>query len=364
MFVFRNLLRRRLRSALALGGIAVGVASYVALVSISDGFLVTLGRLASLGQPDLVVQSAGVVDPILSNLDDEVVAALEADPRLAEVDSYTTQVTRQERQPFFLVFGLAPRGASLRSCRIVEGTEPGSDPREVLLGKLASERLGLHVGDTLQAVGGALRISGVFEASNPLLAGSAVVDRDRHHALFPDRPRVQLAFLHLAEGVDRTAFQRAYETLHPELACLEPGTFSDAYPQLEMGRNLARVIAWIAALAGAIGVLNTMMMNVLERTREIGTLLAVGWTRARVLRLILGEGLGLAIAGGALGLAIGAGAAEFTIDALDWALVTTRYRVATFLEGAGMALALGVLGAALPAWRAARLSPTEALRYE
>ncbi|MBL8897841.1 MAG: ABC transporter permease [Planctomycetes bacterium] len=360
----RNLSRRPLRSALALCGVAIGVAAYVALVSIADGFVVTLTRIGQLGQPDLVVQTRGVVDPILSAIAEPVLAELRADEALAEVDTYATHVARQPAQPFFLVFGLAAGGASWRSCRIEEGRSPLANEREVLLGRLAAERLELGVGGELQASGGALRICGIFSSSNALLAGSAVTTSEQHHALFPDRPLAQLAFLHFAEGVDRRTWRTRFEERHATLQTLEPSSFTDAYPELDLGRQLARAVSWIACLAAAIGVLNTMMMNVLERTREIGTLLAIGWTRSRVLRMILAEGCILALLGGAAGLLLGALGAQLTVAWLDWVLVTAQVRTSTLLEGGALALILGVLGSLVPALRASRLAPTEALRYE
>jgi putative ABC transport system permease protein len=360
----RNLARRPLRSSLALCGVAIGVAAYVALVSIADGFVVTLTRIGQLGQPDLVVQTRGVVDPILSAIPEPVLLELRADPALAEVDTYATHVARQPAQPFFLVFGLAAGGASWRSCRIEEGAAPRAGEREVLIGRLAAERLEVALGGELLASGGALRVCGIFSSTNALLAGSAVTTAEQHHALFPDRPLAQLAFLHFAPDVDRRAWRARFEEVHDTLQTLEPARFTEAYPELDLGRQLARAVSWIACLAAAIGVLNTMMMNVLERTREIGTLLAIGWTRSRVLRMILSEGLVLALLGGAAGLGLGAVGAQITVAWLDWVLVTAQVRTSTLVEGGALALALGLVGALVPALRAARLAPTEALRYE
>jgi putative ABC transport system permease protein len=106
-----------------------------------------------------------------------------------------------------------------------------------------------------------------------------------------------------------------------------------------------------------------MLMAVSERTREIGTLRAVGWSRGQVLRMILTEGLAISIVGGVLGLALGAFGAETLIQ---WAPrgLDTRYSGLLFVQGFAIAVALGFFGALYPALQASRLSPIEALKYE
>jgi len=114
---------------------------------------------------------------------------------------------------------------------------------------------------------------------------------------------------------------------------------------------------------GGLGVLNTMLMAVSERTREIGTLRAVGWSRGRVLGLILAEGTLISSLGGLVGLGAGTLGAEVLIH---WAPrgLDTLYSPMLFVEGFAIAVALGFAGALYPAWQASRLSPIEALKYE
>jgi putative ABC transport system permease protein len=132
---------------------------------------------------------------------------------------------------------------------------------------------------------------------------------------------------------------------------------------------LAHAAAWgtslIALLVAALGIANTMAMSVFERTKEIGVLRAMGWSRGRVMTLILIEAAALGAAGGGAGVLLGWGALRI-LGALPQtaSIASTTLPVQTLLEGLLMAILVGVLAGSVPAWRGAQLSPVEALRHE
>jgi len=132
---------------------------------------------------------------------------------------------------------------------------------------------------------------------------------------------------------------------------------------------MAQAMAWmtsvIALVIGAVGVLNTMIMSVFERTREIGILRAIGWRKTRVVRLILFESILLSIIGAVLGIV----AAVLLTRALTWwpmvnGLIRGDVAPVVMIQGFFIALAVGLIGGAYPAYRGAQLLPTEALRHE
>jgi putative ABC transport system permease protein len=124
------------------------------------------------------------------------------------------------------------------------------------------------------------------------------------------------------------------------------------------------IITLVSVIVGGLGVLNTMLMSVSERTREIGTLRAVGWSRKRVLHLILSEGMLISLIGGLFGLGVGCAGAEILIRFAPSGFLDTTYSWLLMVEGLGVALVLGFIGAFYPAIAASRLSPIEALKYE
>jgi putative ABC transport system permease protein len=139
----------------------------------------------------------------------------------------------------------------------------------------------------------------------------------------------------------------------------------DSTNEIRFIHAMAWVTSTVALFIGAIGMLNTMIMSVYERTKEIGVLRAIGWGRWRVVKMILMESVLLSLLGGAVG----------TAGALILTKLLSRFPAAAgfiegtlapsvILEGFIIALGVGLLGAAYPAYRGAKLLPTEALRHE
>jgi ABC-type antimicrobial peptide transport system permease subunit len=139
----------------------------------------------------------------------------------------------------------------------------------------------------------------------------------------------------------------------------------------ERMQDFATLNAVFAALVGlmvlvnSIVMANVMMMSVFERTQEIGVLRALGWTQQRVLGMVLVESIALSglsgLAGVAIGVALGA---LFTLEPTYGRLLPPTYTATMLGQVLALALILGALGGLLPAWRAARLRPVKALRYE
>jgi putative ABC transport system permease protein len=133
--------------------------------------------------------------------------------------------------------------------------------------------------------------------------------------------------------------------------------------------KLAQASSWgissLALLIGILGIANTMVMSVFERTREIGTLRSMGWRRSQILALIEFEAAVLGLGGGFVGIGLGwlslrvlaalPQTATFVSASVRWPLLA---------EAMAIAIAAGLVAGAFPAWRAGQLSPVDALRHD
>jgi putative ABC transport system permease protein len=233
---------------------------------------------------------------------------------------------------------------------------------------------GLHIGDQLTLSGPSsvrrVRVVGIADALDG--AGRSLqVSLATLGAVYGVRNDVQLA-IKARSGGERQGLARRVDAL---LARDYPGL--EALSNAEVKRRTTdainqqfgffNAIVAIAVIVGMLGIVNTLSMSVLERTREIGVLRAVGASRWRVRRTMADESLLISLAGTIAGIAVG------ILVALVWIVgmrnstfpgLSLQLPVPTLVAIAVLGVVIGIVAAALPARRAARLDPLSALRYE
>lgn len=180
------------------------------------------------------------------------------------------------------------------------------------------------------------------------------------------KPRqVQMYYIKLKRSEEAEAVRDRLKAAFPGVDFALTTEAEQVVSDLRVMEQMVGGISFLAVFIGAVGMLNTMLMSVLERTREIGVLRALGWRRRRVLGMILRESLLLGVLGGlcgmALGVLLGVGVARMPGIAQAF---TPVFQPGLFLQAAGVSLVAGALGGLYPAWRATRMHPAEALRYE
>ncbi|MFZ5762189.1 MAG: ABC transporter permease [Thermodesulfobacteriota bacterium] len=125
--------------------------------------------------------------------------------------------------------------------------------------------------------------------------------------------------------------------------------------------NLLLAVAMISLVVGGVGIMNIMLVSVTERTREIGLRMAVGARGSDILRQFLVEAVVLCLVGGALGILLGHGGSMLVSLVLRWPVATSPVAIATAVL---VSASVGILFGFYPAWKASKLDPIEALRYE
>jgi ABC-type antimicrobial peptide transport system permease subunit len=125
--------------------------------------------------------------------------------------------------------------------------------------------------------------------------------------------------------------------------------------------KLLLAVALISLIVGGVGIMNIMLVSVTERTREIGLRMAIGARARDILRQFLIEAVVLCLAGGIMGIILGCGGSFLVTYFLHW---PTKTSVAAIVASVIVSASVGIIFGYYPAWKASRLDPIEALRYE
>lgn len=361
---FRNLWRRRARSALTMAGIAVGVSVIVALSAITTGVIYEMEQISQTGGAHLVAIQADVADMGYSVIDERVAQGIASMPEVDKVSRLIFGIGRTPEVPFVLIWGHELDPETLAHFKIVEGRQL-SGRREIILGKPGAEALHKRVGDTLSLSNGTYRVVGIFETGIAYEEGGGVVALPDAQAAFGKLRQSSMLNIRLKNPAQTEAIRaRILERFGDDVSVSLTSEYVENTNDLQSTQAMVQSIFLLAMIVGGVGITNTMIMTVLERTREIGVLRALGWRQRRVLGLVLGESLVLSAISGVLGILAGAGLANFLTSLPGMALISVALTPEVLVQGMMVALLLGTLGGLYPAWYASRLSPVEALRYE
>jgi putative ABC transport system permease protein len=228
-----------------------------------------------------------------------------------------------------------------------------------------AESLNKKVGDTIELGGTRFRIVGIYEVGSGWEElGGVVTLRDAQK--FMGRPRkVTMYFVKVRDPQQAPSIVENINNQFMDVHAALSGEFVDQLPDMQNADAMIGGISFMAVVVGGVGVMNTMLMAVLERTREIGVLRALGWRRRAILRLIINEASLLGLLGGGSGILVGFGLV-FLIGQIPFygEALEIIWEPIAFIRAILVAISLGLVGGFYPALRATRLQPIEALRYE
>ena len=359
----RNLWRRRTRTGLTLLAIGVSIGVIVALGGYAEGMLETFTGMLRDGQTDLIAMEADI-DSDFSAIDERVGARIAARPDVEAVSGMIMTAINTEQMDMLLVFGYHPREFFIRRFRIVEG-EPLAGRHQVIVGGQAAEQLGLDVGDTLRLLDSNFRVVGIYETGQPFEESGVVIGLREAQSLIGKPRQAQFYAINLRDPEQAEPLQDELKATFPDIDFALTSELAESMSDFRVLEEMVEQISFLAVFIGAVGMLNTMLMSVLERTREIGVLRALGWRRRQVLGMVLRESLVLGAVGGVCGIILGLGLGGLLVLVPGWfGALKPLYTPQLFAQAIVVALVAGVTGGLYPAWRATRMRPVEALRYE
>ena len=399
LLAFSNLKRRGLRSWLTMIGIFIGIAAVVGLISLGQGLQTAINQqFEELGKNTIIIQSKTIGPPgsatseklILTTKDLDTIKNVRGVAGAVGVLIKTSLLEFKGETEIELAIGIDPEDISffseMQSFKIIEGRDlkKGDGFKAIVGYNNAIDgkiwKKGVEVGSTITIENSEFKIVGILDKTgNPFNDAAIYVPKETLKEILNIKNEESEIDVRTQEGFNPSdvadAITRKLRQARGEKKDQETFSVQTSEQLLATFTNIFGIvqavlvgIAAISLVVGGIGMMNTMYTSVLERTKEIGTMKAVGAKNSDILYIFLFESGLLGLVGGAigvgLGVALGKSVEYIAKTVLGTNLLQASISLSLIIGALTFSFLIGTLSGILPAMQAARLKPADALRYE
>src|SRR5436190_3820902 len=363
--ITRGLKRRPIRTGLTLLGIAVGIAAVVALIGLSRGLVASwTAGMKSRGTEIVVHNMRGSLTPKpFPAATRDRVAHL---PGVTATCMILVDLMSVENAELMIVSAREWGCFAWQNLKLVSGRMPKDQAeRAVVLGRSAAEILKKKVGDTLQLETAELAVVGIAEGGAFVENGSVILSLPLLQEITGNQGQINAIDIRATPGTSDAGIRELCDQLSKLIPEARAEPAGEHLVDTE-GYRVINAMSWgtslLAVLVGVLGVTNTMLMSVFERKQEIAVLLALGWRRSRIVRMILLESAMLGLLGGIIGVALGVvGVHLLQAAPAIRGMLQPDLSLNLMLTAVAIAICVGVLAGFYPAWRSSTLNPSLAL---
>lgn len=359
---------KKVRSLLTSLAVAIGVLTVVTLGIVTDSLRSTAAGILEVGKADFTVVQRGLDDILQSALTEAQLARVREAPGVDSAIGVLLDTHALDADhPLVVGIGIRPEdlqpfGVSISAGQPFDATAED----QLMVGSRLADEMGVRIGDEIDVADSTKRVVGIFTTGNVFGDGALMFPLVPYQAFERQPGGLSMLFVRTEPGVTTPVVQEAVEDTSPLLVgirnVVEFGRENQSFQLISAGDRAATIVA---IAIGAVIVMNSMLLSLVERYREFGVLRAIGWSRRRLISLVAGEAAIIGLVGAVIGVGLAVGGAELLaqLPQLKGVLEPT-YEAWVFGRGLLTATALTLLGALYPAVRAARLTPLEALRRE
>ena len=380
--IIRSITQRKMRTGLTIFGIALGIFAVVVMGGMSEHMNLVVDKSLKLLADNIQVEPDGTFGGI-GTLDESKIRQVKRVPGVS--DAFGVLVTALDPEGGGggfgggdMVFGVIPE-KQMKDAKLTSGRYlvPG-DGYKAVIGSSIARKFNLEVGDELEIKSKRMQrtasithtrnvsVVGILEYTGSMFDSAVQMPLDRAQKFYKMENTVSFIYAIPAPGTDPEDLAKRIELNVEKIKSESPEQLRKKFKgQLVIFSLITVSAAVLAAIIGGLSVMNTMLMSVSERTKEFGLLKALGAERKNILLMTMGEAALMGVIGGISGIAAGGIIVHFlnkSFEAQGSALFSITPRLVVI--GLLFATLLGIICGTYPAYRATKMSPMEALRYE
>ncbi|MBQ2832759.1 MAG: ABC transporter permease [Methanobrevibacter sp.] len=369
--ILKNPFRNKTRSALSIIGIGIGIATIVALGLITAGMQDSVQTTLNEGEAEITVTNSTTVGGSGGMIKAATMDELKNMSGVIDVAgelTYSEMSSPSDGDGGFSsmnsVTGIDSDKLALVGITKINGSAFENGANEAIVGAQYVTLNNVSIGDTITIHNTEFKITGIYETGNLFTDDGVYIPLDTMQE-FTGTDGVSTVLVKTGEGENDSVIAENIKDKFNDISTLTSEDMSEMTDQIVGILDTASLaVSGLAILVGAIGIVNTMVMTVFERTKEIGVLKSIGWKPRRILLMIMGETLVLTTLAGILGSLFGILICEVGVLILGSETFSLGFHPSTFILAFGITIIVGLIGGIYPAYKASKLAPTEALRYE
>ena len=364
-FIVKDVFRKKLRVLLTMCGISIGICVCIIMLGVGESIKTSFKDTYGKRQIDIIIQEKDQLSILLSRVDDGITPGIAKIPTV-EGAAATLLYIHKIKGSAVPVFGWGPDSFLFDDVELTQGRRPAVHQHEVMVGEALMKSLRKENEKQIKIKGIVFSVVGVFKSTSPFEQYAAVMPLPDLQTTIHEEGKASFINVRLKPAYRTEALiesiRTGIENGFPLVSVMRADAFiAEKTKFIVVGEQFSLLISLITIIAVALGLANTMVTSTFEKRKFLAILLALGWQKIEIAALFLCESLIVALAGGLIGIFLGFGMAKVITLYAKW---ETGFSLASILIAFGTSASVGLIFGLVPARRAARLNPVDALRFE